>query len=217
VPGRRKRDAGGVPMGQLTRISINCPRCGTMDQVQKVSGVVVAGAYTNVVVDNTGGTGAWNSSSGYSGNSAYNQTSVVTQNYQTALGQRLSAPAYPQNKGSTELGLLTGGLAVFALLVAAVGFGQVYQMDFSWDAAGYAAVVTLFSILLAGVAGLVGKYWYTTYQRHQAEFAQQRRLWQQAMNKWEQLYYCARDDLVYIPGEPQFAPAGHIMDFVYSP
>ncbi len=90
-------------------------------------------------------------------------------------------------------------------------------MDYSWAAAGYVAGVTLFSIVLLGIAGLIGKHWYRTYQRRKVEFAQQRELWQGAMHKWNQLYYCTRDDGVFIPGQSQLAPAAHMMDFIYRP
>lgn len=44
----------------------------------------------------------------------------------------------------------------------------------------------------------------------------QRPSWQRAMNRWERLYYCARDDGVFIPGETPFVPIEKIQELLYA-
>ena len=40
--------------------------------------------------------------------------------------------------------------------------------------------------------------------------------WNNAMHKWNALYYCSRDDCVFIPGKANFAPLSQIHQFLYK-
>ena len=40
--------------------------------------------------------------------------------------------------------------------------------------------------------------------------------WQQAYARWEKLYYCGRDDVIFIPGEKTSAPVADMMVYVHS-
>ena len=40
--------------------------------------------------------------------------------------------------------------------------------------------------------------------------------WEKAMSCWEPLYYCARDDGVFIPGETTFIPIDKVQEFLYA-
>lgn len=39
--------------------------------------------------------------------------------------------------------------------------------------------------------------------------------WESAMNRWRLLYYCNRDDCVFIPGEDESAPLQEMLKFIY--
>ena len=41
--------------------------------------------------------------------------------------------------------------------------------------------------------------------------------WQHAMAKWNDLYYCSRDDTVFLPSARQQAPAAQLMWLLYQP
>ena len=43
-----------------------------------------------------------------------------------------------------------------------------------------------------------------------------RERWEKATNRWVQLYYCARDDGVFIPGETSFIPIDKMQAFLYA-
>lgn len=41
------------------------------------------------------------------------------------------------------------------------------------------------------------------------------RIWSNDMQTWNQLYYCARDDCLFILGESKFAPSSHMMEYIH--
>jgi hypothetical protein len=47
----------------------------------------------------------------------------------------------------------------------------------------------------------------------QAEFAPRR--WQKAKARWDQAYYCGRDDCVFIPGEAESVPSHDLARLLY--
>ena len=53
------------------------------------------------------------------------------------------------------------------------------------------------ALVILGFAGWAGWYVYKSDRVGKLEYAQQSPLWQSAMYKWEQLYYCGRDDVVF--------------------
>jgi predicted RNA-binding Zn-ribbon protein involved in translation (DUF1610 family) len=40
--------------------------------------------------------------------------------------------------------------------------------------------------------------------------------WRQAMEAWNKLYYCERDDIVFMPGRNTYAPLSDIVKYVYA-
>ncbi len=42
-----------------------------------------------------------------------------------------------------------------------------------------------------------------------------RQAWERAMQRWNQLYYCTRDDCVFIPGEAASAPVAQLKEHLY--
>lgn len=40
--------------------------------------------------------------------------------------------------------------------------------------------------------------------------------WERAVQRWNQLYYCARDDCVFIPGENNSAPVTQLKEYLYQ-
>ncbi len=58
------------------------------------------------------------------------------------------------------------------------------------------------------------------YQRKvQEEIEERQRIqsaWKKAVERWNQLYYCARDDCVFIPGENTSAPTSNMQEYLYK-
>jgi len=56
------------------------------------------------------------------------------------------------------------------------------------------------------------------YKQLQAEKFNQEEMpkWRSAMNRWNNLYYCKRDDLIFIPGEGTSDSIDNMMDYIYK-
>jgi predicted RNA-binding Zn-ribbon protein involved in translation (DUF1610 family) len=81
-------------------------------------------------------------------------------------------------------------------------------------------------VLIAGA--LWGSYSWGKYQQAEAAYREKlndiqmererrERAWQQAVERWNQLYYCYRDDCVFIPGAAAWAPLARMADFISPP
>lgn len=46
------------------------------------------------------------------------------------------------------------------------------------------------------------------------EYLNQHYRWQAAMVRWRQLYYCPRDDGVFLPSDAQFVPVAQLHDYL---
>jgi hypothetical protein len=40
--------------------------------------------------------------------------------------------------------------------------------------------------------------------------------WQQAISRWEKLYYCGRDDIIFIPAEKTSANVAELSAYIYT-
>jgi hypothetical protein len=76
---------------------------------------------------------------------------------------------------------------------------------------------TAFFALLVGAVGVVT--WRTSnanYKKQVAQLQVEIPRWERAMQRWSALYYCARDDGVFIPSENTFVPITQMMDYIYQ-
>jgi phage FluMu protein Com len=48
-----------------------------------------------------------------------------------------------------------------------------------------------------------------------AKLKEEEARWERAMRRWERLYYCARDDGVFVPGETPLLPIDELQDYLY--
>lgn len=52
--------------------------------------------------------------------------------------------------------------------------------------------------------------------QYTVENARHKQQWQNAMQCWNQLYYCSRDDCVFLPGKNSSAPVTEMIEYVYQ-
>jgi hypothetical protein len=113
---------------------------------------------------------------------------------QTLLSQRLSPPRMPSYQNPW--------LLLFVPLVLLL---------FSWVSPN---LMTLLSI---GSAIAIGYWAKDEAPRRSAKYKKDLSDYNRGMEKWHQLYYCYRDDGVFLPGEnAQFTPTTSIMHFLYQ-
>nr|HET6901534.1 hypothetical protein [Ktedonobacteraceae bacterium] len=169
-----------------------CPQCGQIDRVEKVSALVGAGTAAGLYTGNTSGSG------------------VIAGISQTALSQKLSPPTKPtyQNPWGCVSSFITG-MGIFIGTASLIGIISVLQQGFSAgrriDSSDWVGIMQFLSVifipLIISVLIIVVKA--KTAQQRKITFAIEYPRWQHAMINWNELYYCARNDVVFRPGKPQ--------------
>ncbi len=185
--------------------SLRCPQCGKDDKMQKVSTIVASqtreisgGSWqTEVYVDKKGKKQSEDHYTPYSGTEM------------SVLAQRLSAPGKP-DAGSNALAVM-GAVTLLGISGLCGCIGLFASSDKNSG--------SIVPILIAIVCGLIGiVIWVSSNNSHQERVEQVQRVeiprWEKAMVRWNQLYYCFRDDRVFIPSE-KAVPISQMMEYIY--
>jgi len=181
-----------------TEISPVCPRCGQFDAVRKVSAIVSEGVSVGE----------------YHG--------VASLRLNTLLAQKLAFPEWKEmerafNSFDPEPGPNSNWFAaimVASLIVGSIGGVLILQ--------ALNPMLGLFLGMPLGGGGamlityLVFKMIFPNMGRQGREWLARRNEWyQRAKKTWNQLYYCARDDIVFDPATKKFAPADRMIELFY--
>jgi hypothetical protein len=168
-----------------------CPVCKQIDRVEKVSAVYEAGTSIGAYSGGTVGVGL---AGGVIG-AGMAQTSLIGTT-QTNRSLRLAPPPPPPPPQGAGCGM--AGLLFLCLVAGLIGIGTLTVEGNTERLIG----VALFVMGAAGFVSIVivnGK----NARIKKAEHAQQTVRWRQAIANWERLYYCGRNDTVFIPGNPE--------------
>ena len=204
-----------IPAQQKPAINA-CPVCLLNDRAEKASSIYARDTHhvsgtttsTNTYVDREGHTHQETSDNPYNG----------TQ--QSNLAAYLAPPTQPEKKGACFRYLLV----VPAIAGSCIGPVTIVNLFIpeSREAVEPAGLlfITCVSLIMA-IVSMWTLYWIfvitpktnrTEAKRHEIEFAR----WQQAMSRWEQLYYCHRDSVVFIPGNAKHAPLNAKNSLLYD-
>ncbi|MCO5189821.1 MAG: hypothetical protein M9928_05835 [Anaerolineae bacterium] len=184
-------------------MDVSCPSCRNVDSVQKVSSIVSSGT--------THGSygGAWSGDAYFSGSSATN------------LATLLMPPDAPKESRFTGYFLwyvfgtwALGGVCVLLSMLGALVFapftggldepiGAVIIQMF-----GYTIIASIFMVPLVWMIR-DRKRWRDAYPAKEA-------VWISAMENWDQLYYCFRDDLVFDPESGKTVKPQFLNEFLSS-
>lgn len=193
---------------------LRCPRCSSNDQVQKVSAIVASqtqeisgGSWeTQVYVDKKGKKHTEDHYTPYSGT----QMSV--------LAQRLSPPEKPDAGFSTGIIIAIGFLMV-AGVCGLLGLFTIMSSSLSValaDASFYVLCIT--PTFVFGVLGIL--LFLVSSISHREKVTQVKQVeiprWEKAMRRWEQLYYCYRDDNIFIPHENVSVAVPQMKTYIYQ-
>jgi len=204
-----------------------CPKCNHDDRISKVSSIVKSQTRTRKETEWV--TETYRDKQGrersFTAPRSFNVVEI------TDLAKRLSPPERPLGGDSTFLNCLVyGGLSFFLgfILFAAV----VYLLFFWFVAPGLTEGVPPESFIVYKLAGVgislfcclwgVPVVLYMLYIRRKSRAANkvyeeiEIPKWNNAMYIWDQLYYCARDDIVFIPGGT-WVSSSNINELLYEP
>lgn len=175
---------------QHTPEDFACPVCKQIDRVEKVSAVYEAGTSIGAYSGDTVGVGLAGGVVGV-GMAQTNMSGTT----QTNRSLRLAPP--PQPPPPQGESCLFGGLLFLCILGGLLGLGIAFS-----DKYEYLVGALLFVACTASFVGLLVVANRNSRIR-KAEHARQIGRWRVAVANWEQLYYCARNDTVFIPGRPE--------------
>jgi hypothetical protein len=156
--------------------SFHCPLCHSIDAVTKVSSIVDGGSATSV---------------GYHATGRSYGTSVTTST--TALARKLSPPSLPRPPiaAAGSVGFGAALLLGVGLFMAGVGYWMITTPGSTGPGSGFLFLVPG----LGFIAYLLLAVIVTAIIRQK-----KRPGWQRAIEIWDHLYYCARNDVVFLPG-----------------
>jgi hypothetical protein len=194
---------------------IVCPKCQRSDSIQKVTAIV---AHGTKVIEERGGIDI---------DTEYGMD-VLPLTYSSVarsnLARKLAAPEKPLRSKSYGciaalfISRLGAALVVSMILVA------LFLCSFPFLAATYAQNNTLFIIILTAGLGIIGLVLFSSIRAgwRQLQSASEQRnfhdarlqAWEVSYERWQQLYYCFRDNGVFIPGQSSFVPVNQMPDYL---
>ena len=208
-----RREAGNIILESYAR----CPNCSRNDRVEKVSAImnwqtskqVGSMPITQVQSD---GQGRISSSTTYRN---------FTSTERTVLAQRLSPPQQPSVGPDWGVILIVGSIFICGLVfTCSLCVGSTFGSQTN------SLVTSLFLCfglpLLVDVFILIGamilsKKLSADHKKRLIQCATvDIPIWQHAMDRWNQLYYCYRDDVVFIPNERRSVPIEQMRNLIYQ-
>ncbi len=189
-----------------------CPLCNKDDQALKVTSIIQRDTQRingQVPVTSTysDGDGRLRSSTDWS---RFSATSI------SDLAKNLTPPDKPalgcfRGLQFPDSSCLTIASAIMAVVLISFGFAMIGEgSDIGSIAAGFIG-----GILFIGI--FIGSRKFNKWQSKRAEEAIKPEMdrWNYAMDRWNKLYYCSRDDCLYIPGEKGSVPIGSMESILY--
>jgi hypothetical protein len=204
-----------------------CPLCRRNDQVEKISAILKK--QTSQSDGYVPQQEIYTDSDGHAHSRTVNVRVQTT--HKTDLAQGLNPPelARPKEPSSRPTWMILGCAII---LFISIGCSLVYAI------AGMLTILFnqsssppnysyLFASACATAAMLipVGLFflWKSSKKKDEARvnqelsaYQQAYQQWQQAMARYENLYYCGRDDVVFIPGEKTSANVADLMRYIYT-
>ena len=209
-----------------------CPKCQQTDQIQKVTSVY--GANTKEWKESRSGIDSWGNSTSYE----------VHKEAHTSLGLKLKPPQQPASPTHPGLWYGIGGLVVFILAsvlcpLAFIPFSFILPLagtlSFMPDISGVpvwaisAAVIGLptlcFILLGLGLLVWLGSKAKKRFDSDMKKYKDKKAAfdrdtlprWQRAKDRWEQIYFCMRDETMFIPAENKVICVDDMEKYLYDP
>lgn len=213
-----------------------CPRCRKADQIQKLSSIVSAGTRETTGSSVTSGTAdlvgreefynrerRYRGSGTISGVAHSSSTTLLTAKEESELARRLAAPPKPSEPTLAQPGF--GGLGdkiygAFAIVFCLVGIGLLADGGALMGGVGCVLGLIVGSLVAVAIENLVfrekRREAQTEYDKRMKEFPHKLAAWERASARWDALYYCYRDDIVFVPGEGEYARPEDVIGYCYS-
>lgn len=194
-----------------------CPKCGRADAIRKVTSIVREG------ITHTDSTRLGMS---ISGDNTQFSTGIGNAVSRTGLASILASPKKPvQPSQDGWSGIFPkfhwncAGSILGLMICGAVGS---FPLLFTTYRENPLLIFVPVIIILCAAAIMIRWAWLSSrretrkLREAEAQYPLQVEAWKHALERWEQLYYCQRDDGVFIPAQTQLIPVNQMQAFLYS-
>lgn len=207
----RRNVTGSVTLEAFAR----CPLCQRNDRSEKVSAII-----KNQTGQSEGVVSQQQVSTDSKGLIHTQTVNVPVKTVQTSdLARHLAPPPPPSAPQSKSGNSMILWVIIILLIIGIIGFISSIGINNSSTGVG----VVFCGILPALIAVGLFFFWRSSRKKAQEQSKQQQsdiangyQQWQQAKSRWEKLYYCGRDDIVFIPGEKTSASVADMHTYIYS-
>jgi hypothetical protein len=188
-----------------------CPVCGKDDTIQRVEAVVQAGQSSGTYSGPSGGVtysdGKWGSAGGFTTLSGSTTSNLAT---------LLALPSKPTKEtGGFQTGC--GAILVFAALVFGTTIGLTLLTQSGVAAILATIALLIFGVLVYGVPGVILLRIGARKKRSGDEnYPHATEIWEKAKERWQRLYFCHRDGMVFDPENNKTSPPTQIVEFLYE-
>ena len=224
--------------------SIACPKCHLTDQIQKLTSIVAAGTHTasgskiSMGVSNLDGKQRHYDNkrdhigdSNISANIYTSNKTLVNYTETSDLVKKISSPQAPIKPTKEVLGF---GLSIFRLFIAFfVFFISLKLLTSLSDNIHFLMRLGSFVNIAIILISLYFVYKVSKFirekivepekQRVDEEYLEKERMfekkykdWERATSRWNAMYYCYRDDVVFIPGIDDSSSPEDVINFCYK-
>jgi hypothetical protein len=199
---------------------VTCPQCHKDDSIQKVSAAVESGRSSGSY---SGPSGGYVNVAGKSG-AAIGYTQLSGSSI-TELASLLMPPSQPRLRGGFKITWffiyvwLISNCAAFGLL-GTILLSSVFPGPSPTNrlllVAGVIVEIVLGVVIAARVLGFFSRQDQKRKVAGQARYAQELPAWEDAMRKWNRLYYCHRDGIVFDPEDGTSAVPRELGKMLYK-
>jgi hypothetical protein len=179
-----------------------CPVCGRNDNAQRVAVAVASGSASGVASGRTGGIA-------YAGGSVVPMGGYVQQqvNMTSSLARQLTLPSDPPDTRTQSI--------VRGILYAALCLLCAYLLVVNLTADANSTLAGLTPFLLLGIALLgFGAYVkFSDYTKVNRDLPKQREMLAIARTRWDRLYICYRDGIVWDPATGEMCQPAETAEF----
>jgi len=170
-------------------MGVTCPLCGKDDNVQKVSAIVDGGTSVSSYSGVAPSVNVYDGKVGYGG--AYVAGNVRSSSH---LAQKLAPPVKP-NEPRTPAKIGLGWL-----LLILFGAFSIYCISMDYIDMGL-VLCGFLPVIIAGIMIFAGN---NEKQKIKENYEKGMPIWKEEMARWNKLYYCHRDDIMFDPESGQY-------------
>ncbi|MBE2183482.1 MAG: hypothetical protein IAE89_08665 [Anaerolineae bacterium] len=194
-----------------------CPKCGQADAVRKV---------TSIINDGTTHTESNRIGMSISGNDTAFYSGLGNSVSHTGLASALAAPKKPSQPSRKGLSAIfpsfrltcTGSILGLIMLSVVCSFPALYPTYRENP------LLIFIPVVIFVVAAIVLMRWVWLSKRRETQilregdthYSLEMEQWKRALARWEELYYCYRDDGVFLPNHAVFVPIARMKQYLYA-